>query len=40
MNHAVFDASVMERISLWKFKPMEDGERFTINYTFDFSPVG
>ena len=40
MNHPEFEAAVMERISLWKFKPMEDGERFTINYTFDFSPVG
>ena len=40
MNHREFEAAVMERISLWKFKPMEDGESFTINYTFDFSPVG
>ena len=40
MNHPEFEAAVIERISLWKFKPMEDGESFTINYTFDFSPVG
>ncbi|MFZ3071822.1 MAG: AgmX/PglI C-terminal domain-containing protein [Thermodesulfobacteriota bacterium] len=40
MNHREFEAAVMERISLWKFKPMDDGENFTINYTFDFSPVG
>ncbi len=34
------EAAMVKRIYMWRFREVEEAPDFTINYTFDFSPVG